>query len=422
MPKLLHKLPKYRRHSTRNSGFVVISGQRVYLPGDFGSEESKSAYRRLCAEWIVQDRPSTPAPPMAELTIVELMVQFWRHAQRHYVKNGQPTDEQSGIRLALRPLRELYGTTPAAAFGPLKLKAVREQMVAQGLARTTINQNIGRIRRMFRWGASEELVPASVYQSLSTVQGLQRGRTEAREPDPVLPVEDDRIDAALPFMPPIVADMARLQRLCGARPGEIVIVRPCDVKRDGKVWKYSPESHKNEHRGKKRVIYLGPQAQEILRPYLDRRADAYCFSPAEAEAERRQAAHEARKTPLTCGNAPGTNKRRAPRKVPGDHYTPDSYRRAISRACELASQMPLRLRSIPHDAPDAEQRRKEAADWRRQHAWAPNRLRHTAATKIREQFGLEAASATLGHSQFDTTLIYAERPERVALEVAEKVG
>jgi len=203
-----------------------------------------------------------------------------------------------------------------------------------------------------------------------------------------------------------------------------VIVRPCDVKRDGKVWKYTPESHKNQHRGKSRVIYFGPQAQEILRPYLDRRADAYCFSPAEAEAERREADHQARKTPLTYGNAPGTNKRRAPRKVPGDRYTPDSYRRAISRACDLASGMPKRLRIIPADATDAQQRRREAAEWRRTHAWAPNRLRHTAATKIREQFGLEAASATLGHSHShaDTTLIYAERPERVALEVAEKVG
>ena len=366
--------------------------------------------------------PAAPAPPADVLTIVELILQYWRFCQRHYVKNGEPTDEQSGIRLALRPLRELYGTTTALSFGPLKLKAVREQMIAQGLARTTINQNVGRIRRMFRWAASEELIPATVFQSLSTVQGLQRGRTEAREPAPVLPVEDDRIEAALPFMPRIVADMARIQRLCGARPGEMVILRPCDVKRDGKVWKYTPESHKNEHRGKSRVIYFGPQAQDILRPYLDRRADAYCFSPAEAEAECRQAAHEARKTPLTYGNAPGTNKRRAPRKAPGDRYTPDSYRRAISRACDLASQMPIRLRSIPSDAPDAEQRRQEAAEWRRKNAWAPNRLRHTAATKIREQFGLEAASATLGHSHADTTLIYAERPERVALEVAEKAG
>lgn len=31
-------------------------------------------------------------------------------------------------------------------------------------------------------------------------------------------------------------------------------------------------------------------------------------------------------------------------------------------------------------------------------------------------------SATLGNSHTDTTLIYADRPERVALEVAEKAG
>ncbi|MFO0871495.1 MAG: site-specific integrase [Pirellulales bacterium] len=422
MPKLLHKLPKYRRHSSRDSAFVVIEGRRTYLPGGFNSEQSKAEYRRLCAEWVARDRPTTPKPSMAVITVVEVCASFWRYAEVHYVKNGVPTDELACIRMALRPLNELYGATEASAFGPSKLKAVRERMIADGLARPTINECMAKIRRVFRWAASEELLLASVWQSLATVQGLQRGRTEAREPDLVLPVADDVVAATIPYLTRIVADMVRLQQLSGARPGEVVVLRPGDIDMTGKIWKYSPSGHKMEHRGRGRVIYFGPQAQAILRPYLDREPTAYCFSPREAEEERREAAHKARRTPLHYGNAPGTNRLRKPRKAPGERYDADAYRRAISRACELAFKMPSHLRVIDKQDVDADERRTAAAEWRAAHVWSPNQLRHSAATKIRAEFGLEAAQATLGHSTADTTLIYAERSEGVALAVAEKMG
>ncbi|MFM7844087.1 MAG: hypothetical protein ACKPEY_07650, partial [Planctomycetota bacterium] len=76
MPKLLSRLPSYRRHSLRNTAFVVISGKRTYLPGEFNSEESRTAYRRLVAEWVVTDRPTAPVPSVNDITIVEVMVQF----------------------------------------------------------------------------------------------------------------------------------------------------------------------------------------------------------------------------------------------------------------------------------------------------------------------------------------------------------
>jgi integrase len=63
--------------------------------------------------------------------------------------------------------------------------------------------------------------------------------------------------------------MVRLQLLTGARPGEICAMRPTNVTRgiDG-VWTYRPASHKTEHHGRERRIFIGPQAQEILTPYL----------------------------------------------------------------------------------------------------------------------------------------------------------
>ena len=61
---------------------------------------------------------------------------------------------------------------PAADFGPLTLRAVREDMIQSGLCRTTINARINRIWRVFRWAASLELLLASVPQALATVPGV----------------------------------------------------------------------------------------------------------------------------------------------------------------------------------------------------------------------------------------------------------
>ncbi len=105
--------------------------------------------------------------------MTELIAAFWRFAERHYVKRGVATAEQDCIRSALRPVRRLYGHTPAMTFGPIALKTVRQALIDSGMCRSTINKHIGRIRRMFRWAAAEELLPVTVYQALATLPGLQ---------------------------------------------------------------------------------------------------------------------------------------------------------------------------------------------------------------------------------------------------------
>jgi integrase len=57
-----------------------------------------------------------------------------------------------------------------------------------------------------------------------------------------------------------------MQRLTGMRPSEVVSIRTVDVESGGRVWTYTPASHKTEHHGRTRFIYLGPQAQAALRP------------------------------------------------------------------------------------------------------------------------------------------------------------
>lgn len=392
MPRLTKALPKYRKHRASGQAVVTISGRDVYL-GPHGTQVSKREYDRVVSEWLATGRPSHPPAECSELTLVELMAAYLRYAKVRYVKNGQPTSEQDGIRSALRPLKDPYGRQPAVEFGPLALKTVRHQMVQADLARSTINQNIGRIRRMFRWAASEELVPACVHQALSTVTGLSKGHTEARETAAVPPVSDDHVEAALRFMPSVVADMVRLQRLTGMRPGEVCILRPRDIDRTGDVWRYRPESHKTEHHDRERTIWIGPKAQEVLKPYLLRPAETCSFSPRDSERSRNADRRANRHSPMTPSQAARRRKRKRSRP-PGDGYAPGSYRTAVRRACQKAG--------IP--------------------VWKPNQLRHTAATEIRSRFGLEAAQVTLGHATADVTQVYAERDSALAERIAREVG
>lgn len=423
MPRLTKSAPSYRKHLVSGQAIVTLQGRDHYL-GRYGSAESKRAYDRIVGEWLAAGRPvAAPASPDA-ITTVEVLNAFKKFAKTHYVKNGKPTGAADTFGATYRIMHALYGKQPAADFGPLGLKAIINKLIEEGRTRRFIGERMQQIKRIYKWAASEELIPFEVYQRLTTVEAPRRGKTKAKELPPVLPVEDATVEATLPFLPPVVADMVRLQRLTGARPGEICQLRPADVDRSGEVWKFTPMEHKTEHHGKARVILLGPKAQAVLLRYLARDAEAFCFDPRDSEKKRRTAMHEARKTPLGYGNRPGTNRKRRPQRTAGDRYTNNSYRRAIHRACETAFGMPRDLQVIPIGLPieEAKRRKEAAASWRAQHLWAPNQLRHAAATEVRKVFGIEAAQSMLGHSSLNTTEIYAERDFEKASAIVAKLG
>lgn len=77
---------------------------------------------------------------------MELSSDYWKFAKTRYVKpDGTPTMLHR-VKAALRPINRLYGTTTAAQFGPKALRAVRDTLIRQGLARRTVNDYIGVIR------------------------------------------------------------------------------------------------------------------------------------------------------------------------------------------------------------------------------------------------------------------------------------
>ncbi len=187
--------------------------------------------------------------------------------------------------------------------------------------------------------------------------------------------------------------MIELQWVAGLRPREVIGMTTGAIDRTADPWVYRPTKHKTRRKGKVREVYLGAQAQAILAPWLKADPDAPLFSPVESVRSRNVVRREKRRTPMT----PSQRARRPklnPKRAPRDRYDKDSFGRSIRRACKKAG--------IP--------------------AWSPNQLRHSFATRVRREHGLEAAQVLLGHSKCDVTHVYAERNVSLAQQVIREIG
>lgn len=401
-------VPAYCHHKASGRAVVRLNGKDHYL-GEYGSPESHDEYAKAIARWRAaktadsSSRPERIAAAGFTLEVAEVLLLYRDFAESYYVKNGKPTKELADMKYALRPVRYLYGDTLAKDFGPRCLKMVRQSMIDGDLSRGVINNRVNRIKRFFKWAVAEELVPPSVYHGLQAVTGLKYGRTEARETEPIKPVDDQFIEVVLPKVAPQVSAMIQLQRLTGMRPCETVMVRKQDIDTSGEIWLYEPYEHKNSWRGHRRVIAMGPKCQALVKPYFENRHDGYLFSPNEAEQHRNTTRRLKRKSPMT----PSQRKRRAkskPKRAKRDHYDTDSYRRAIKYAITKINKdrEDKGLPPIP--------------------AWFPLQLRHSRATELNEIYGIEAAAVSLGHAHADVTKVYAERNLKLAIQIAKKAG
>lgn len=429
------RIPRYpsKPHKSGQAR-IWLAGRHVYL-GVFNSPESHVKYARLVAEYRENGRApeSSQRVDRRTVTIDELVNEFRIWASARYVKNGVHTSELDLFRTALSPVLDLYREIDVNSFGPLALIACRKELVARGYCRLKVNSHLGRIRRVWKWGVSRELVNESTWTALRSVEGLRKG--EAHDLPPVRSVPMDRVNALEGHVLPPVWAMIQLQLWSGMRPGEVVRIRTCDVRVEdpaippmltGKVWVYRPESHKTEHHDKTRIIFLGGGAQEVLEPWL--RPDdpeAFLFSPAEAVEFKQAQRRAARKTPGQSKYVRKSKSKRKPRLA----YTVNAYGHAITHGCETALQMPAEYRIPRQDckpmerrlsAEEIERRLELARKWRAKHAWAPNQLRHNAATLIRQRYGVEVARVILGHSNLSVTELYAEIDlEKAAKAMAE---
>lgn len=379
--------PTYRHHKSSGQAITLILGKTYYL-GPYGSEKSKQEYHKLLAKFHAN--PGSFGVDKSSLSIAEASVRFLRHCKEYY----RDSQEFQQYARALRPVIDLFSDCHVNEFGVVEFKTVRNHWVQSGCCRSYCNKNAKRVVAFFKWLVSENLADIAVHQEIKTVPPLLASRCSAPESPKVKPVDDATIEATIKHLPKVLADMVRIHRLLGCRPSELLSIKPCMVNRESEVWTVRIEHHKNAWRNHERIIAIGPKAQKILEPYLNREKDSYCFSPKEAMEQRLSQKESDRTTPLSCGNRRGTNRKANPKRKPGDCFTQMSYTKAIHNAARKAG-VPI---------------------------WGANRLRHAAATAIREQENLEAASAILGHRTISMTENYAQRSMRLAIETAKKHG
>ena len=393
--------PSYRLHKPSGQAVVTIDGKDHYL-GRYDSPDSHREYIDQIAKWRARlgesadliDHQSCP-----NLSVNELLERCWdEHFSSYYAEDGKPTTEAANLYTVIRLVSKLYGMLPAKDFGPRTLKEIRRYMIEDlDLCRNEVNKRVGKIKRIFKHAVSEQMIPVSVFQALQTVTGLRQGKCQVRETEPVKPVPDLHVCLVLPFVARQVASMIITQRLTGMRPGEVVIMRGCDINMVGEIWEYRPKRHKNQWRGHDRIIPLGPFAQQVLKPFLTRPSNSYLFSPIEAEEERNIERRRRRRTPLPKGRPPKKRKA-ATQRAKRDYYDRDSYRRAIEYGMKKAKREGIH---IPH--------------------WHPHQLRHNHGTGVREVFGIEEAFTSLGTGT-DVVEIYAERNRELAVRVARRIG
>lgn len=367
------RIPKLRPHATGQAR-VEYKGKTLYF-GPWGSQEANERYREWVRRLVTPHEEPPVTAPGRPITVARLLCSFLDHAKRYY-----SAGEYGMLTTAVAPVSKMFGGMLARDFGPKALRAVRNKMIKLDWSRNHINQQIGRVRRVFKWGVEHELIPSSVLHSIAAVAPLKKNRSEARETAKKTGVPWEHVEPVLPYLSPDVAAMVRLQWLTGMRSNELCIMRRDRIDQSEDVWIYRPTKHKTEWREGHEVkeIAIGPQAQEVLTPFLSR--SGYLFRP--------QA--------VVSGTG---RKRRA-------MFTASTYRKAVVDGIKKLSRA----------------RRKENEDAEPAPHWHPHQLRHSRGTLLRKLYGVEASKVSLGHASLDATLIYAASDAELAIKIARETG
>lgn len=395
-------IPPLRVHKGKNLAFVRLPDGAFRYFGRPDGTDTDRKYRLFVAEWIATG--AIPAKPKAKakeecgsagnagVSIKELCDAYKADRQN---RRGSLTSYDI---IALRDLTDAFGNIPAATFGPKRLKTLRGMWEAgtalrvagperkcRRMRRSTINQAVSSVKRIFKWAVAEEMVAETVAFAVSVVSPLMEGETEAPEPQGVGIVEEKVIKETCKHLPPMLADVVQLLRMTGARPSEVLNLTPGHiVVTDDTLWTAPLSKHKNSKRGKYRELQFGAKGIAILRKYMLRPSDAPMFPPLEALKQRNEGKIHRHQPP-----APPTTDRTL-----NAVYSYKSLRNAIVDAAKKAGVTP----------------------------WCPYSLRHTRGTEIHRQFGGDAARVSLGHSDIETTKIYVEPDIELARKIARETA
>jgi integrase len=323
--------PKLCIHKPSRRFYIDWQGRFHYWPTGTTRSVAQADYDAMRSAHEAGEAFVFRAAQRAPVRSVDALIDaYLSHCDRYYA-NSKAT-----------PLHEQFGRRPLDTFGPRLLSDVREGMLATGWSRKVINARVQCIVRMFKWAVAKELVSSSVYESLRALEGLRLGRTEAPEGPGRRPVPWEHVEPVLAHVSREIAAMLVVQADSGARPGEVVQMRPMDIDREGRVWTFKPERHKTQHLGKTRLIPLFAEAQRAIEPFLCRvpppPVDQPLFSPQRAEGARSVVRRRVRRTRVQPSQAARQAVALETRgRPPREGYDVNTYARAVRRGIDAAN-------------------------------------------------------------------------------------
>jgi integrase len=348
----MRRIPAYCVHKGRNLAYITVDGREHYL-GRAHSPESHARYREALSALAAGLQPeSHPAPRPRGLTVGELAELWYLAMREQFGKTHQKAYEAAH---AATELNLHHASARVSEFGPRAFKAIRDRLLRAGRSRQFINRRMNSIRRCFRWGVAEELVPGDRIQALAAVDGLRHGA--APECPPRQAADPKAVDAAVRWLEAHghagAAALVRFLRATGCRPGEACQARWCEFHLDGEAPHYRPARHKTARHGIERLIPLNTDALAAIGGGMGvGRGSSYVFV-----------------------------------HTRGEPFTPNALLLAVRRA--IAATGCAR--------------------------WSPYELRHLAATTALAKTGSEAAAAALlGHSP-RSTIVQRYSRDRLAL-------
>lgn len=367
--------PPLLRHPD-GRGYSYDDRKPIYF-GPFEAPETKRRHARFQQEWLKKHQTQAEPAFVAKAggTVNALAAAYIGHCKTYYRRtDGSNTDEFRHNRdLWLRFSAE-YGEYLADHFSREDLVEFRRRLIAEGKARKTVNKYVGRIKRGFIWGEGEGVVSEATVASLERLRDLPKGRSEARETEPVTPVKLRDIVAAIRQLPTsrraVVRAMVRVQYYAGCRPRELCRMTVGEISTAGiatikgqavrvpGVWIFQPAQHKNLSRGVDLAYVLGPRARDAIAPYLEG-------------------------------------------KSPTDRVWPISqwwYSRLVNIACHAAAELgPCEI-------------------------WSPGQLRHNYVSRVGNLLGIAAASEAIGHTNLHTTVGYFQKNLSRTAKNLEEIG
>lgn len=280
---------------------------------------------------------------------------------------GDERATRTGVGVASRHLEDLL----PEQVTPRDMRACLEHMIATK-CRDQVNNRKNRLLRFFRWCVEYEICTSAVITRLECVASIGATHPGVRETDEVTSVPDEHVRLTMEASRPELRRAIEIQALTGMRPGELLLMRVCDLRAEripddaGEhhiVWNYRPHWHKTKGKVKRfqRIIPLGPEGQMILREQVEAR-----FAQPEL--------FERHGTAVGLGGLPRLGDPNDSRRL-WPWQTVGGYRSVIGKAARRAG--------VPE--------------------WAPNRLRHSRLTFAARRGGVKLAAAVAGHTDEKTT-------------------